>query len=74
MSRSVIIWLAALISFSTGLASAQDMSSGTPLPCVDVRIGSLRDFDETVAKLDAENRDFKSRIDKATDDGEKREL
>lgn len=74
MSRSVIIWLAALISFSTTLASAQDVSSGTPLPCLDVRIASVRDFDENVAKLDAENRDLKSRIEKAADDGEKQEL
>lgn len=74
MSRSVSIWLAALISCSTTLASAQETSSGTPLPCADVKIASVRDFDENVVKLDAENRNLKSRIEKATDAGEKKEL
>jgi esterase/lipase superfamily enzyme len=73
VSRSVAIWFAALI-LSTTFVSAQDTSSGTPLPCVGVKIASLRDFDENVANLDAENRSLKSRVEKATDARERQDL
>jgi esterase/lipase superfamily enzyme len=72
--RTVFIWIVVFFSLSTALSYAQDTSSGTPLPCVGVTIGSLTEFDQKVAKLDAENRDLKSQIERTTDDGAKTEL
>lgn len=73
MSQLIGIGFAALI-LSTIVACAQDTSSGTPLPCIAVKIASVRDFDENFVNLDAENRSLKSRIENASDAGERQAL
>jgi esterase/lipase superfamily enzyme len=72
--QKAIISLVVLFSILTTSSFAQETSSGRPLPCVGVRIGSLTEFDQKVAKLDAENRDLKSQIESTTDDAARAEL
>jgi esterase/lipase superfamily enzyme len=73
VSRSLALRLAIFILFSTTVAFAQD-NTGTPLPCIGVTIASVHELDENIANLDNENRDLKSRVENATNAGEKQDL